>query len=62
MEDIVHIRLLFVVGLLVMAGVIALLASAIASLGDSLRARGARPRPPMVTRQTVKDIPVRGAR
>lgn len=62
MEDIVHIRLLFVAGLLVMAGVMALLAFAAARLGDWLRARGRRTRPSMGARQTVTDIPVKGTR
>jgi archaellum component FlaG (FlaF/FlaG flagellin family) len=44
MEDIVQIRLLFVVGLLVMAGVLALLASATVRLGDWLRALAGRTR------------------
>jgi len=62
MEDIVQIRLVFVVGLLVMAGVMALLVSATVRLGDWLRARAGRTRPSMGARQTVKDIPMRGAR
>lgn len=62
MEDIVQIRLLFVVGLLVMAGVMALLASATVRLGDWLRVRAARTRPSMGARQTVKNIPMRGTR
>jgi hypothetical protein len=62
MEDIVQIRIGFVVGLLVMAGVLALLASATVRLGDWLRARAGRTRPSMGARQTVKDIPMRGAR
>ena len=62
MEDIVQIRLLFVVGLLVMSGVMALLAFATMRLGDWLRARAARTRRSMGARQTVKDIPMRGTR
>jgi hypothetical protein len=58
MEDIVHLRLLFVAGLLVMSGVMAMLAVAIAWLGDWLRARSAGVRP----RYRVKDIPVGGTR
>lgn len=62
MEDIVQIRIGFVVGLLVMAGVLALLAFATVRLGDWLRARGGRTRPYMAARHTVKDIPMRGTR
>jgi hypothetical protein len=62
MEDIVHIRLLFVAGLLGMAGVMALLASAAARFGEWLRARAGRARPSVVIRQTGKDIPMRGTR
>ncbi len=62
MEDIVQIRIVFVVGLLVMAGVLALLAFATVRLGDWLRARAGRPRPYMAARHTVKDIPMRGTR
>jgi archaellum component FlaG (FlaF/FlaG flagellin family) len=62
MEDIVQIRLLFVVGLLVASGVMALLASATVRLGDRLRVRARRTRPSMGARQTVKDIPMRGTR
>lgn len=62
MEDIVQIRIVFVVGLLVMAGVLALLAFATVRLGDWLRARAERTRPSMAARQTVKDIPMRGTR
>ncbi|HEX9747803.1 MAG TPA: hypothetical protein VGB86_05290 [Methylomirabilota bacterium] len=62
MEDIVHIRLLFVAGLLVMSGVMALLALATLRLGDWLRARAGRTRPAMGARQTAKDIPMRGTR
>ena len=62
MEDIVHIRLLFVAGLLVMSVGMALLAFAPARLGDRLRARAGRPRPAMGARQTAKDIPMRGTR
>ena len=60
MEDIVQIRIVFVVGLLVMAGVLALLAFATVRLGDWLRARAGRTRPSMGARQTVKNM--RGAR
>jgi archaellum component FlaG (FlaF/FlaG flagellin family) len=62
MEDIVQIRLLFVAGLLVMAGVMALLASATVRLGEWLRARAGRTRPPMMARQSGKNIPARGTR
>lgn len=62
MEDIVHIRLLFVAGLVVMSGVVTLLAYALARLGDRLRARIERARPSTVTRATVKEIAVRGTR
>ena len=62
MEDIVQIRIGFVVGLLVMAGVLALLAFATVGLGDWLRVRGGRTRPYMAARQTGKDIPMRGTR
>jgi len=62
MEDIVHIRLLFVAGLLVMSAGMALLAFATARLGDWLRARAGRTRPAMGARQTAKDIPMRGTR
>lgn len=58
MEDIVYMKRLFVAGLLAMSGVMALLALAIASLGDwvvrSTGVRSARPR--------VKGIPVGGTR
>jgi hypothetical protein len=59
MEDIVYMRLLFVAGLLVMAGVMVLLALAIVSLGEWVRARSARVQP---VRPRVKDIPVGGTR
>jgi archaellum component FlaG (FlaF/FlaG flagellin family) len=62
MEDIVQIRIVFVVGLLVMSGVLALLAFATVRLGDWLRARAGRTRPSMGARQTVKNIPMRGTR
>lgn len=62
MEDIVQIRLLFVAGLLVMAGVMVLLAYAIAGAGDWLRACAGRARPAGVTRRTVKSVPARGTR
>jgi hypothetical protein len=62
MEDIVQIRLLFVVGLLVMFGVMALLAFATVWLGDWLRARAGRPRPSVGARPTGKGIPMRGTR
>ena len=59
MEDIVYMRLLFVAGLLVMSGVMALLALAITWFGESVRARSARIHP---VRPRVKDIPVGGTR
>jgi len=59
MEDIVYMRLLFVAGLLVMSGVMATLALAIAQLGDWVRARSVRVRP---ARHRVEDIPVGGPR
>ena len=62
MEDIVQIRIVFVVGLLVMAGVLALLAFGTVRLGDWLRARAGRTQPYMAARHTVKDIPMRGTR
>lgn len=62
MEDIVQIRIVFVVGLLVMSGVLALLASATVRLGDWVRAPAGRTRPYMGARHTVKDIPMRGTR
>ena len=62
MEDIVHIRLLFVAGLLVMSAGMALLAFATARLGDWLQGRAGRTRPYMAARHTVKDIPMRGTR
>lgn len=62
MEDIVQIRIVFVVGLLVMAGVLALLAFATVRLGDWLRARAGRMRPYIAARHTMKDIPMRGTR
>jgi hypothetical protein len=62
MEDIVQIRLLFVVGLLVMSGVMALLAFAAVRLGDWLRARAGRPRASVDARPTGKNIPMRGTR
>ena len=62
MEDIVHIRLLFVAGLVVVAGVMVLLAYAIARAGDWLRACAGRARPAGVTHGTVKSVPVRGTR
>jgi hypothetical protein len=62
MEDIVQIKLLFVAGVLGMAGVMALLATAVVRLGEWLRARAGRPRPSVVVRQTGKNIPARGTR
>ena len=62
MEDIVQIRIGFVVGLLMMAGVLALLASAVVGLRKWLRARAGRARPSMIVRQTGKNLPVRGTR
>ncbi len=62
MEDIVQIKLLFVAALLVMSGIVALLAYAVARLGEWLRARAGRARRPAVTRRPVKNIPVRGTR
>lgn len=62
MEDIVQMRLVFVTGLLVMCGVIALLAYAIARLEGWREARRGRGRPARAPRQTVKNIPVRGTR
>ena len=62
MEDIVQIRIVFVAGLLVMSGVLAVLASATVRLGEWLRARAGRARPAMGARQAVKDIPMRGTR
>jgi hypothetical protein len=59
MEDIVYMRLLFVAGLLVMSGVMALLALAITWLGEWVRPRSARIHP---VRPRVKDIPVGGTR
>jgi hypothetical protein len=59
MENIVYMRLLFVAGLLVMSGVMALLALAIVWLGEWARARAARVQP---VRPRVKDIPVGGTR
>lgn len=59
MEDIVYMRLLFVAGLLVMSGVMALLAVAVAWLEEWVRARSARIQP---VRPRVKDIPVGGTR
>ena len=59
MEDIVYMRLLFVAGLLVMSGVMALFALAITWLGEWVRARSARIQP---ARPRVKDIPVGGTR
>ncbi len=59
MEDIVYMRLLFVAGLLVMSGVMALLALAIGSLGEWVRGRSARVQP---VRPRVNDIPVGGTR
>jgi hypothetical protein len=59
MEHIVYMRLLFVAGLLVMSGVMALLALAIAWLGEWGRARSARVQP---VRPRVTDIPVGGTR
>jgi len=62
MEDIVQIRIVFVAGLLVMAGVLALLAFATVRLGDWLRVRAGRTRPCMAARHPGKDIPMRGTR
>jgi hypothetical protein len=62
MEDIVQIKLLFVAGVLGMAGVMALLATAVVRLGEWLRARAGRPRSSVVVRQTGKNIPARGTR
>jgi len=62
MEDIVQIRIVFVAGLLVMAGVLALLAFATVRLGEWLRARAGRTRPYRAARHTVKDFPMRGTR
>ena len=59
MEDIVHMRLLFVAGVLLMSGVMATLALAITRLGDWGRARSAHVRP---ARHGVKDMPVGGTR
>ena len=60
MEDIVFMRLLFVAGLLLMSGVMALLALAITWLGEEwVRARSAPVRP---ARPRVKRIPVGGTR
>lgn len=59
MEDIVFMRLLFVAGLLLMSGVMALLALATTWLGDRVRARAARVQP---ARPRVKRIPVGGTR
>jgi len=60
MEDIAYMRLLFVAGLLVMSGVMALLALAITWLGEEwVRARSERIQP---ARPRVKDIPVGGTR
>jgi hypothetical protein len=56
MEDIVHIRLLFVAGLLVMAGVLTLLAYTIERIGE--RVRTGRARSSSAARRTVKRIPV----
>jgi hypothetical protein len=60
MEDIVQIRLLFVAGLLVMAGVLALLAYTIERLGERIRI--GRVRSSSDARRTVKRIPVGGTR
>ncbi len=60
MEDIVQIRIVFVVGLLMMAGVLALLASAVVWLGEWLRARAGRARP--VVRRAGQNLPARGTR
>jgi len=62
MEDIIHMRLLFVAGVLGMAGVMALLATAVVRLRDWVRARAERPRPSVVVRQAGKNIPARGTR
>ena len=62
MEDIVQIRLLFVVGALVTFGVVVPLAYAIARLTDWLRARAGRARPATVARRIVKEMPARGTR
>ena len=62
MEDIVHVKLLFVAAVLVMSGIVTLLAYAIARLGDWLRARAGRARRSTGTRRPVKQIPARGTR
>jgi hypothetical protein len=62
MEDIVQIRLLFVAGVLVMFGVVAPLAYAVAHLVDWVRARAGRARPATRARRTVNEMPARGTR
>ncbi len=60
MEDIVQIRIVFVVGLLMMAGVLALLVFAVVWLGEWLRARAGHARP--AVRGTGQSLPARGTR
>jgi len=61
MEDIVLIKLLFVGGLLMMAGVIAAVGYAIARF-ESRRTRARRGRPAMPPRRTVNDFSTRRTR
>ena len=60
MEDIVQIRLLFVAGLLVMAGMLTLLAYTIERLEERLRI--GRVRSPSAARRPARRIPVGGTR
>lgn len=58
MEDIVMMKLLFLVGLLVLSGMALIFAYVIARLGEWERVRVDRAR----SRPAIKDIPVRGTR
>lgn len=59
MQDIIWIKLLFVAGLLVMSGVLALLAYGIVRLEERQEARGRAVRPPQ---RSMKNMPLGGTR